>query len=241
MYKFEQFHQSTTIQKRIINEKNFTYRHILTTINKFLISRRKILDIGCGAGTISLYLASKGHHVLGIDISQSAVNAANKSAKILRLKNISFERMNFPYELPTDKYDFIICSEVIEHIQDDNLALKKIFSLLKRGGVAFISTPSKNAPLHKLGLVKKFDEKVGHLRRYTLEELVEKTRACGFKILETKKIEGIVRNFLFLNPIAGKFVKLIKFFISEIVTYADNISLKLFGESDIFIVIKRQE
>ncbi|QQG40482.1 MAG: methyltransferase domain-containing protein [Candidatus Levyibacteriota bacterium] len=237
--KHEDFHKNTHIQKRLINVNNFTYRIIISVINKYLKGKKKILDIGCGAGTICLYLAGKGYDVLGIDISQNAINSCNESAKVLGLENVNFERKTFPTEIPNDKFDYIICSEVIEHLEDDDFALKKIYALLKPNGIAIFSTPSENAPLYKLGLAKEFDDKVGHLRRYTVEKLVAKCKTNNFSILETRKTEGVLRNFLFLNPVAGKFVRFIKFFISDIVTFFDEISLRLFGESQIFVVVKK--
>lgn len=236
---YDDFHQATQVQKKVISENNFTYRLILNSINKFLRAPKEILDIGCGAGTLCLYFAKKGNDVVGIDISQKAVESAQESSKFLGLKKIKFKKMNFPSELPKKQFDFIIFSEVIEHLKNDELALRKIHLLLKKNGIVFISTPSKNAPLHKLGLARSFDKRVGHLRRYTADELEKKAKKCGFVVLEIEKNEGIIRNFLFLNPIAGKLVRFIKFFLSDWVTFIDNISIKIFGESNIFMIIKK--
>jgi len=237
---YEEFHRNTLSQVRIINRNNFTYRIILNVISRYLEPRKKILDIGCGAGTISLHLASKGHTVCGIDISSNAIKSCRESAKKLGIeKNADFKVMNFPNKIPNEKFNFILLIEVIEHLKNDSLALRKIYSLLSKGGIAIISTPSKNAPMHKLGLAKTFDRKVGHLRRYAMDELVNKCKLVGFEIVETKKTEGIIRNFLFLNPIVGKSIRFIKFFIADIVTLIDEISLKLFGESDIFVIVKK--
>lgn len=237
---YEEFHKETLVQSRIIKENNFTYRIILAVLNRFSDPPKDVLDIGCGAGTLSFYLASKGNRVVGIDVARNAIEACTKSSKLLGLnKNTSFKVMDFPKQTPSKKFDLIIFSEVIEHLKNDDLALKKIFLLLKRGGVGIISTPSKNAPMYRLGLADEFDQRVGHLRRYTMDELVDKCKSTGFKILETKKTEGIVRNFLFLNPIAGKFIRFIKFFIADFVAFVDEISLKVFGESDIFAIVKK--
>lgn len=235
----EQYHKKTKAQYKIINEKNFTYRIILSVINKYLKKNEKILDIGCGAGTIDFYLANKGHNVTGIDISTKAIAKCIETVKNLELRNIKFKQIDFPNETIKDKFDFIICSEVIEHLKDDNLALKKIFKLLNKSGIVILTTPSEYAPLHKLGLTKKFDKRVGHLRRYKMEELKNMLKKYGYLISESKITEGPLRNFLFINPVAGKFIRFFKFFISDLVTYVDNLSKGVFGGSDIIVVAKK--
>ncbi len=231
---YEDYHTNTSVQFKIIKENNFTYKLILQVLNKYLKSEKNVLDIGCGAGTLTMYMA-----VLGIDISEKAVHAAQKSAEVLDLKNISFKAVEFPNEVPTDTYDFILCSEVIEHLENDTLALKKIYQLLKPEGIAMITTPSINAPMYRLGLANEFDKRVGHLRRYTLDALALKCQKAGFTIIGMKKNEGILRNFLFLNPIAGKFIRFIKFFLVDVVTYLDNATVPLFGESDLIVVLEK--
>lgn len=238
--KYEEFHKSSIPQHYLIKKNNFTYRIILEVVDNWIGLRKEILDIGCGVGTLAFYLASKGNKVRGVDISEKAITTCKESAKSLNLHTLtSFKVMNFPKEIPRGKFDFILCSEVIEHLKDDNLAIKKIYFLLKPGGIAIISTPSVNAPLYRFGLAKEFDEKVGHLRRYLVEDLVNMAQKCNFKVLQTRKTEGILRNFLFINPIAGKFVRFIKFYISDLVTIIDNSLIKLFGESQIFIVLQK--
>ncbi len=236
---YEKFHQNTAPSLKIISKSNFTYKIILKTFDKYINKNEKILDIGCGAGTLALYYTSRGNKVLGIDISNKAIVSARKSIKILNMKDVEFKIMNFPIQIPKEKFDRIICSEVIEHLEDDILALNKVYKLLKPKGKAIITTPSKNAPLYKLGYAKGFDKRVGHLRRYTIEELMNKSQKVGFKIIETKKTEGIIRNFLYLNPFAGKFIRFIKYFVVDIVLGIDWLSMKLFGESDLIIVLEK--
>ncbi len=90
-------------------------------------------------------------------------------------------------------------------------------------------------------LTKNFDHKVGHLRRYKVEQVIELCESIGFTVLDFGETEGVIRNFLFVNPIAGKFIKVInKFNLSDVVTHFDNISSKLFGKSDIFVVIQKK-
>ncbi len=237
---YSRFHKRTNSQRKVIDENNFTYKLILRTLSKYIKKNKKILDIGCGAGTIALYCGSKGNNVLGIDISAEAIRAAKKSASFLELNNVKFETRNFPVEYPKAKYDLIICTEVIEHLEDDKKALKTIYKLLSPNGIAIISTPSRNAPLYRLGLANGFDKRVGHLRRYSLENLIELSKQCGFKVVTDYKQEGIIRNSLFILPYFGELIRLIKFQLVDVVTYIDNISLKLFGESQLFIVLKKK-
>lgn len=237
--RYDMFHKDTLVQKHIVNESNFTYRIILEILNKYIKDNDDILDVGCGAGVISFYFASKGHKVYGIDISERAIDSCINSLKILKLKTASFSVMDFPSRIPNKTFDVVIMCEVLEHLEDDDKAFKQIFALLKKGGIAIISTPSKNAPLFRIGYVNNFDKKVGHLRRYNLNELIRKSNKYGFIILETGKTEGIIRNFLFVNPIAGKLVRYIKFFVSDLITFVDNLVIALLGESNMFIIVKK--
>ena len=134
---YEKFHQKTTFQEKLINVKNFTYRIILGVINSHIssFSNKTILDIGCGAGTISLYLANQGANIIGIDISRKAIDSCKKSAKALKLKDRTqficntIEQIKF-----RRKFDLIICSEIIEHIPNDKAFLKRVYKLLKNIG-----------------------------------------------------------------------------------------------------------
>lgn len=237
---YEAFHRKSSPQVRVIGEKNFTYRNLLKILNKYLEEGRRTLDIGCGSGAVSLYLASKGLRVLGIDVSKNSIWVCEVGANQLNLGNrASFKVMDFPIQGPDDRFDFVICSEVLEHIENDRNALKRVCDLLNPRGILVVSVPSLNAPLYRWGLASNFDRKVGHLRRYTLGQLLGLCEMTGFKILEMKKAEGVLRNFLFLNSIAGHLVKFIKGPISDFVALLDEITLKVFGESQLFVVAQK--
>ena len=160
------YHSKTHKQTRIVKDNNFTYRILIDILNKNISSQKKnILDIGCGAGTLSFYLANKNHDVLGIDISTKAIKECLLSKKELNLNNVNFEQFDFPNNYPKEKFDVVIFTEVIEHLDDDKKALGIIRKILKPNGLMILSTPSNKAPLHRMGLTKNFDKKVGHVRR----------------------------------------------------------------------------
>ena len=238
---YEDFHLLTRKQYKIISVNNFTYRNIIALVNKYLSSEfRTVLDIGCGAGTISLYIASKGYNVLGIDISQTAIDACRESKQQLGLKKVFFETYDFPSNYPKGKFDFIICSEVIEHINDDDKAFEIMSSKLKRGGILILTTPSKNAPLFRMGLLNTFERNVGHVRRYNLKEMLKKVKKYEFTVVEVGQTEGILRNYLFTNFWAGKIIRFIKFSISDFITFIDNLTIRFFGASNMYIVLRKK-
>ena len=236
----EQYHYTTKKQSRIISRNNFTYRLLIEVTTKYIRPNHEILDIGCGAGTLSFFIASLGNKIFGIDISSKAIRECLNSKNTLGLKKVNFAQMDFPNETPKNKFDAVLLTEVIEHLNDDKKAVASISKLLKKAGIMILSTPSRKAPLHRLGLTRKFDLKVGHLRRYNLDELKRLLTSTGFEIIKVEKAEGIIRNFLFINPYAGKLIRYINFFGSDFVTFLDNISLRLFGESNFIIVARKK-
>lgn len=237
---YESFHGERKLQRKIISEDNFTYRELIKILKPYLKDCYKILDIGCGVGTMDFYLAAKGKGVTGIEISEKAVEIAKENAKIFKLdKKVNFIAAEFPNKIPDSKYDLVIFSEVIEHLEDDGKALRDIRKVLKPDGILVITTPSSNAPLYRMGLLGSFDKSVGHLRRYGKEGLMDLVKKNRFKIINSGCHEGILRNFLFTNSIAGKTLRFVRWKISDIVTFIDKFTLHLFGESNLWIVAKK--
>jgi len=239
---YERYHQKTRLQKRVIGRKNFTYRLILDILTPYLRRKEKVLDVGCGAGTLSFYMAKKGNWVFGIDISPKAIEMCQQTARVLDLeKNTVFKVANFPGVKIDEKFDLILCIEVLEHLLYDKKAILEIFKLLVSRGILVISVPSENAPLYRLGIAREFDRKVGHLRRYSRERIVRILLESGFRIREIKETEGIVRNFLFLNKIAERLIRILNRvgFLSDLVTSLDNLTIPIFGKSNILIVAQK--
>ena len=236
---YDEFHKEAIVQKKVISDKNFTYRNILGILKKELTEEKlKILDYGCGVGTIDFYLAHLGHSITGIDISPKAIRVCKSSAKEIGVaSNTTFKLISQRLD---NEYDLIICSELIEHVPDDIKLLEKLTILLKKGGKLLISTPTVDAPLYKLNLAKDFDIRVGHLRRYVQNELIEKvTSQLGLKIIQVKRSEGILRNSLFIFPSLNWIIKFLKGPLSDLVTFIDDALVIIFGESNIFIVAQK--
>ena len=239
---YEKFHSRSRSSIKLIGSNNFTYRLILGYLNKYLGTKKlEILDYGCGVGAIDLYLASLGHEVVGLDISKKAIITAAQSAKSLGLADQAkfYDSTKMVKISKNQKFNLIICTEVIEHLEDDRGTVKKLIGLLKSSGILFITTPSLNAPLYKLGLSKAFDARVGHLRRYDPEALASVIKDLGMHVEKVVKTEGIIRNALFVNRSLGELIRFVRGPISDAVTFVDDLTVPIFGESDIMVIARK--
>lgn len=151
------------------------------TLKKFLpYLRGEILEVGCGIGNFTLSLAEY-RDVWAIDINKEYLK---ETKRLVRNKaRIGFGDIERgKYFFGGQKFDSIVCLNVLEHIKDDNLALSNLFKLLKDEG-----TLTLLVPLHQF-LYGNIDKAVGHFRRYTKLEILEKLKTAGFLILKHRRI-----------------------------------------------------
>lgn len=239
------YHKKNSDFFKIISENNLTYFYILPIILlaiKLLGQKRTIhgLDVGCGVGTLAFFLASKGVKMEAYDISSDAIKICKRYKSFSRIKNIQFYCKNVESLSVRNKFDLIVCTEVIEHLQNESKFINKLNSICSKKGYLIISTPSLNAPLYKMGLLDNFDREVGHLRRYTDRRLIKLLKAGGFEIVVSKKVEGIVRNSLFTVRHLGVLLKFIKGPLIPLFHKIDTISAGILGESDIIVLARKK-
>jgi len=122
---------------------------LVDLVEKGLIPKGKALDICCGAGTNTVYLAEKGFQVTGIDISSKAVEYARKKAEQANVK-INFMVQNF-LKLPfqDEEFDFVFDMGCFHHVEveDRNIFIKRISRVLKNDGLYLLICFSyKNGP-----------------------------------------------------------------------------------------------
>jgi 2-polyprenyl-3-methyl-5-hydroxy-6-metoxy-1,4-benzoquinol methylase len=114
---------------------------------KTFIKNKIVLDIGCGEGSFTNAISKYGKKTYGIDIGKDSI-------KIAKFFHHSTNKLNFliadACQLPFKKnsFDFIWCSEVIEHIKNDNKVLRQIKNVLKPGGYIYITTPCSTTLLN---------------------------------------------------------------------------------------------
>jgi SAM-dependent methyltransferase len=245
---YDEFHRSyakTKKQKKVVAEGDFTYinffRYILPVIKE--TDPGRILDIGSGAGTISMYLGNLGYRVVGIDVSSVAVSVSKQSVRDLFIDDrVELVHTDLVSYTTKDKFDLILCLEVIEHTDDDEGLLSRAGDLLNPEGLLIVSTPLKTAPLTRLGMTSGFDSSVGHLRRYGRNQIVSKIIHAGYTVDHCVETEGIVRNALFIFPWLNSLVRLIRRgFAARMITAIDDALGKLLGYSDVIIFARKKQ
>ncbi len=126
------------------SERNPLYLRSLTAYRFALpfIRDKCVLDDGSGSGYGSYYLATNGaKKVVGTDLSKDAVEYAKNRYKD---KNLEFMVSDAGYLTFDDEtFDVVTSFQVIEHIEDASRFLREIIRVLKKTGIALISTPNK--------------------------------------------------------------------------------------------------
>jgi SAM-dependent methyltransferase len=102
-------------------------------------TRLHILDIGCGIGTIPYYLGSLGYRVTGVDFDPNSIADCNKNNKY---PNVDFQQGDAVSLDMGRKYDIVIATEILEHMEQPELGLQTIAHNLKEGGIGIVSVPN---------------------------------------------------------------------------------------------------
>ena len=118
------------------------------TETKFL-DGLECLDIGCGGGILSERLSRLGAKVTGIDASESSINVAKQHSIKSRLE-INYrcitttDLLKNEKEKFLNKFDIVIASEVIEHVNERKVFLSDISKLCRSGGLVVFTTINKS-------------------------------------------------------------------------------------------------
>lgn len=119
-------------------------KFIVATLNENLPKGSKVLDVGCGNGIISRGIGKEGYHVHGIDISDKAIE---KARALTNLENVTFDNISAE-QLVADgnKYDAVICSEVLEHLNQPEKLLRVLYESLMNNGLLIVTVPNGHGP-----------------------------------------------------------------------------------------------
>lgn len=163
--------------KKIGFNLNFFWYRARRSLIKLLLIKYKVknmlvLEVGCGVGGQLDSLSNFGNRVLGSDINHEALKKASDLGF-----NVFYQNMVDPV-IEVDKYDVICAFDVLEHIEDDDLAISNIYRSLKSHGLFIFSVPAFQF------LFSSHDVYMKHYRRYSKSEIKNKIINNNFELLD---------------------------------------------------------
>lgn len=170
---------------------------------EFLIpeTRGKLLDVGAGTGLLSQKLASLGFTVFACDLEPKHFCAHNISIKKANLQ------AKLPY--PDHFFDYVTCTEVLEHLENPWHACRELSRVLRKNGKLVLTLPNFSNLISRSlffirGNFRQFDEWFwnhwGHINPITFMELKQILDSAGLEVEEVQTAEKMDRPYaLFLR------------------------------------------
>ena len=149
--KFKPLHKFNPVRIQFIKDNVKEHFKIKSDIEPF--KGLKILDVGCGGGLLSEPMARLGAKVTGIDASENNIKVAKAHLKKSKLK-IEY-LCSSPEKIikKENKFDVILNMEIVEHVDNLDLFVKKSSSLLKRNGIMFVATINKTLKSYLFAII----------------------------------------------------------------------------------------
>jgi SAM-dependent methyltransferase len=181
LYKENDLEGMETLE--VISEAENLNRWMYETISKYLSG--KILEVGSGIGNISEYFLENGADIYVSDIRKGYCDSLNSKFSKFGNYNEAFlidiaeEDFENKYATYLGFFDSVFALNVVEHIENHDLAIRNCKKLLKPGGVLLILVPAYQA------LYNKFDKELYHFRRYNHVNLRKLIAGNGLDVQKT--------------------------------------------------------
>lgn len=150
----------------------------------------RVLDVGCGNGYLAARFAERGCRVVGIDMSEHGIELARRRCPGVRFEIAAaddgmLERLDEP------PFDYVVSTEVIEHLYAPDSLVRGMFGALVEGGTAVVSTPYHGYVKNlAIALAGGFDahwhpaRRGGHIKFWSRRTLIEALHQAGFEQCE---------------------------------------------------------
>jgi 2-polyprenyl-3-methyl-5-hydroxy-6-metoxy-1,4-benzoquinol methylase len=194
----------------------------------FLDKNATLVDVGCGNGNTVFLLAPFFKKSYGIDIFPENKKLFEEAKKEKGCNNCEFVLQNMEETEEVEKYDRLVCYEVIEHFKSED-TVGKLFQVLKKGGKLAITVPHKwwvfethgaklpllpwNRVLFFSFLPRPIHEKYANARIYTKRRILKLLKKHGFKVqkavlmtapldvMKDSKLKRFLLKYIFKGPI----------------------------------------
>ena len=177
---------------------------------------KKVLDLGCGTGRHTIFLAQQGFLTIGSDNSQSALDITQSIAKEAGIENILLLQNDMTsIPCPNEHFDAIVCYDVIQHglLKDTKKSIDEMKRVLKKNGLIFVGAVSTKHYSYGTGkeieqgtFVGMKDKLDGHIPHHFFTESEIRNFFSDFDIIELK--ENICPSELNPDKMSGEWLLL---------------------------------
>lgn len=144
-------------------------------------NRNSIIDVGCGTGELLSHLAVKfgAQNLLGLDISKTGLKIAQESFPNISFGLLEMNDLGLHSRAIQSPASIVVCSEVLEHLENPEVTLKFISDILECNGILIVTVPA--------GPMSFLEKYIGHHRHYTKESLAGLLMDSGFGKIEIQR------------------------------------------------------
>jgi SAM-dependent methyltransferase len=162
----------------------------------------RVLDVGCGVGRLMLRLQRRGCETIGADILRRDLLSAQRRLAGTGLPSTLVQADGGRLPFDNASFDFVACTETLEHAADAGLMARELARVLRPGGRLVVSVPDA---LPELVAYRFYDlyrhDPFGHRRIYTRGSIVRAVEAVGLRVYAQRlrnSVEAVYWTLLFL-------------------------------------------
>lgn len=163
---------------------------ILDLIHRYAAVKSRVLDIGCGTGSLVERLTSDGYEAIGMDIvSRTASNPPDP------IRFVTADSTSLPF---TDtSFDIVTLIDVLEHT-DDRITIREVSRVLKTGGNLIATVPALPC------LWSYRDTAAGHRRRYTRKRIMHVLANSEIELIDVRYYQFVLFPFVAVSRLLGR-------------------------------------
>lgn len=206
-----------------------------------------ILEDGCGVGMYLQRLAPAARLAVGIEVDYPRAVEALQAQTAAGVLCAVGEHL----PLPADTFDLTLSHEVLEHVQDDLLAVREIIRTLKPGGRLALFCPNRGYPFETHGIYWRGKYRFGniplvnwlprpwrdrlapHVRVYTRRDLEKLFAGLPVRFIQRTIVFGAYDNIIARRPALGRFLR-------AVLQFLERTPLRILGLSHFWVVEKYQ-
>ena len=145
---------------------------VLRLLKKFADAPGRLVEGGIGSGRNLVEFAERGYDVTGFDLMPESVD----HVRCRGIEDVRVHDLSCPWPVKDGSLRAVVLLDVLEHIEDPVAVLKHVYHALEAEGAVVVTVPAYP------WLYGRWDEQLGHFRRYTIREFRRQARASGFRI-----------------------------------------------------------